>query len=325
VGAVLFLILVGGIVRSTGSGMGCPDWPKCFGLFVPPTDVSEIPSTFFETHPEYESKAFNAFQTWVEYVNRLVGALIGLFMLATATLSFAYRRKDLRIVVLSVLALFLTLFEAWLGKLVVDKNLEGGMVTIHMLGAVLILVCLITAVYLSTHHKAAVAPPRMYFSARVKWFLGALVLLTLVQILLGTQVREQVDEIAISLNGENRHAWLRRVDEFFNVHRFAAALMLVLFAVVGKELLNRKGLDKRVAWLFFGAVICFALEGFAGFVLVDQHLPPVLQPVHLLLANVLFALEFSVLIYVLGVEKWLAGKRVLPNPLKEGNILHAKH
>jgi heme a synthase len=305
--------------------MGCPDWPKCFGLFVPPTDVSEIPSTFFETHPEYESKAFNAFQTWVEYVNRLIGALIGLFMLATASLSLVYRRKDKRIVVLSVLALLLTLFEAWLGKLVVDKNLQGGMVTIHMLGAILILVCLITAVYLSAHHKADVAPPKMYFSARLKWMMGALALLTLVQVLLGTQVREQVDEIAVSLGGENRHAWVRYLDQYFSVHRVAAFLMMGLVAVVGKELLNRKGLDKRVAWMFFGAVACLALEAFVGFVLVDQHLPPVLQPVHLLLANVMFALEFSVLIYLLGVEKWLAGGTSLSNPLEKGNMIHAKH
>src|SRR5688572_22855558 len=106
--AVYLLILVGGIVRSTGSGMGCPDWPKCFGNWVPPTSVSELPVDYKDTYAAYRDKKnkrfakylagfgmketaekllndpgvlkeadFNPTKTWIEYVNRVIGVIIG--------------------------------------------------------------------------------------------------------------------------------------------------------------------------------------------------------------------------------------------------------
>src|ERR1700709_737316 len=103
------LILAGGVVRSTGSGMGCPDWPKCFGRYVPPTESSELPADYKQKYvagPEAQNKKFaktldvfgfsdlatrlrqdrsilvpeefNAAKTWTEYINRLIGAISGL-------------------------------------------------------------------------------------------------------------------------------------------------------------------------------------------------------------------------------------------------------
>ena len=69
------LIVAGGVVRSTGAGMGCPDWPKCFGRWVPPTEISELPHDYKQI---YGAKLkgeieFNPVKTWTEYVNRLLG------------------------------------------------------------------------------------------------------------------------------------------------------------------------------------------------------------------------------------------------------------
>jgi cytochrome c oxidase assembly protein subunit 15 len=107
--AVYFLIAVGGIVRATGSGMGCPDWPKCFGNWVPPTSIEQLPPDYKESYSALREKKnvkfakylqvigmtdtankilndqsilveadFNAVKTWIEYLNRLVGVVIGL-------------------------------------------------------------------------------------------------------------------------------------------------------------------------------------------------------------------------------------------------------
>ena len=93
---VYLLILAGGIVRSTGSGMGCPDWPKCFGSWVPPTNVSQLPADY---QAIYGSKlkgevVFNVYKTWTEYINRLLGVLTGFLILGTLLSSIIYYKTN---------------------------------------------------------------------------------------------------------------------------------------------------------------------------------------------------------------------------------------
>src|ERR1700712_1896988 len=144
------LILAGGVVRSTGSGMGCPDWPKCFGGYIPPTNVTQLPADYKQKYVAgrlaknqrfaktldvfgYSDLArrirddrsilvpedFNAGKTWTEYVNRLIGVISGLFLLMTAVYSFTYVKSNMLIPILSVLNLILVGVQGWLGSIVV--------------------------------------------------------------------------------------------------------------------------------------------------------------------------------------------------------------
>ncbi len=67
--ATYFAIFMGGLVRVSGAGLGCPDWPKCFGRWFPPTSLSQLP-------PEIDPSLFNLTLAWIEYINRLMISVI---------------------------------------------------------------------------------------------------------------------------------------------------------------------------------------------------------------------------------------------------------
>lgn len=302
IGAVLFLILVGGVVRSTGSGMGCPDWPKCFGSWVPPTEVSQIPDAFFQNHPEYQTQTFNVAQTWTEYVNRLVGALIGLFVFATAVLSLIYLKKDRRIFWLSALAVILTGFQGWLGKIVVDRNLSGGMVTIHMFVALIILMVLIVAVYFSYTGKAG-RKPAPSISTGQNWLGFGVMIITMAQILIGTQVRENVDEVSAAMEFAGRETWIDQLGGYYSIHKVLWILVTLALVVWVKNLLQSGKGNRLIIWMSGLALAGVLLEVLLGISLAGMALPPWMQPLHLLIANIIFAAEFCLLIYCVKLEQ----------------------
>ncbi|WP_183402411.1 COX15/CtaA family protein [Hymenobacter latericoloratus] len=318
--AVYFLILVGGIVRSTGSGMGCPDWPKCFGTWVPPTHVSQLPANYKEiytaqrveknkklaarlermgfhqvagdifAHPtQYIETDFNPVKTWIEYVNRLVGALIGVFVFGTVLFALPYWQRDRTVFWLAFASFLLTGVQGWLGSLVVSTNLLPIMVTIHMGLALLIVAMLLYAVDRSQRGAVADIEPIREISGLGGW-LWVAVLLTFVQIVLGTQVREQVDLVASAAQYLNRGGWVEQLGGVFKFHRtFSAVLLLVNLYVAYRLYTTSSARLHRLATAIVGLI---GGEIIAGIILTYFSFPAAAQPVHLTLATLLFGAQF---------------------------------
>ncbi len=167
-----FLILVGGLVRASGAGLGCPDWPRCFGSWIPPASAAQLPSRF-------DPSLFNPTLMWTEYLNRLLGVTVGFLIFATAVSAWRHHRREPRILGATVAALLLTGLQGWLGGRVVANELAAWIVTIHMIFALAIVQLLLYATVRSLSRGGGPPSP----------FLIALIVVTMVQIGLGTQVR----------------------------------------------------------------------------------------------------------------------------------------
>jgi cytochrome c oxidase assembly protein subunit 15 len=295
--AVYFVILVGGIVRASGAGMGCPDWPTCFGQWVPPTSESQLPENYQEIYAErgYKNTQFNPVKTWTEYANRLVGVTIGFLILLTAWSSRIYLKADKSIFYLSLCVLFLTGFQGWLGSAVVASNLQPFMITLHMLLALFIVALLIYAIAKSQRqylaHIDSSQIPSLVKTAII-WAMG----LTLIQVAMGTQVREAVDFIAHEHKYIDREYWRDSFPIIFYIHRsFSAIILFANLWIIWKiyHAVNNNNLLLRYSYLLLAVIITAII---AGITLDRLGIPPLAQPIHLLMANLIFGVQFFIYI-----------------------------
>lgn len=275
---VFVVIAAGGIVRMTQSGMGCPDWPTCFGRWIPPMNASELPADFEKYLRQQDiDTTFNPYHTWIEYLNRWAGALLGLFILVLVGWSFVkFFKKKPAIFWWSTSLLLLTGFQAWLGKKVVDANLAVVKITAHMLVALLIAAIPLYMIHL-LRQQAEVK------NKALKLLSLTTLAIVLVQIVLGTQVRQQIDEISRSLNYEQRNLWIERVNNIFIVHR---SFSWIVVAVALFTFLRGYKIPatKQASWLLLSmAVLAFVL----GIVLGYMNMPAIAQPLHLLSASLI--------------------------------------
>lgn len=293
--AVYFLILVGASVRASGAGMGCPDWPTCFGRWVPPTAESQLPANYQEVYAElgYADTRFNVVKTWTEYMNRLVGVSIGLLIFITALFSWPLRNFSKSLTVASVAAFFMVGFQGWLGARVVSSNLQPGMITLHMLMALAIVGTLLFALAQSRRQIMASQPVTGIDRSFPKWL--AIVLgMTVLQVAMGTQVREMTDIIRESQGEELRSLWIEAMPWFFYVHRSFSALVLFANLWLAYLLINTLGWMHTLTRLTFGMIAVIGISVLSGATLGHLGMPALVQPLHLLAATLLFGLQFLI-------------------------------
>jgi len=315
---VYMVIIAGAVVRMTGSGMGCPDWPKCFGYYIPPTEQKELEftpnkaydkgqviikderllvaksdftatSSFsasnWEAYTKHDYAIFNPSHTWVEYINRLVGALAGLACLLTFMLSFSFWKENKKIIFYSFFICFLMGFQAWLGKTVVDSVLSPYKITTHMLVALIIV-----AFQLYLIASVSTTNPILLKDSKFKLVLYVVLGFTLVQVILGTQVREAIDHLVES--GLPRIFWLESPTLSFYFHRSFS--IVILLANLYLFLRNRRlqlGVQK-LDWV----MRILLLEIVTGIIMSYLHFPFGSQTAHLVLASLLFGVQFYILL-----------------------------
>ena len=302
--AVYFLIAVGASVRASGAGMGCPDWPTCFGQWVPPTSEAQLPSDYQEVYADlgYSDTRFNVVKTWTEYVNRLIGVSIGLLIFMTAAFSWRLRSYDSSIFAASLAAFFMVGFQGWLGSKVVSSNLQPGMITLHMLVALAIVGTLLFALA-QARLQIMLSQPVTAIDPRVKRWLLVIVSMSVLQIAMGTQVREMTDFLKETQGEELRSSWIEFMPWFFYVHRSFSAALLVANLWLAKLLIDSLGWSHtltRLTFLMIG-VICFSVA--SGATLGHLGMPAFVQPTHLLAAAFLFGLQFLIWVSFLQAAK----------------------
>ena len=324
---VYLVILAGAIVRMTGSGMGCPDWPKCFGYYIPPTEAAdlsweagmeyfkgqvisykeqllvandhfksdnEFKEANWKTYDEHDFVEINVTKTWVEYINRLLGALAGLSLLIMTVLSIFQRKIDKRLTIFSLISLVLIGFQAWLGATVVYSVLAPVRITLHMLVAFIILGVLLYLYRLASQNKKT----KSITTKRFHIFVVAALGITLLQVILGTQVRQFVDD-QLTKGGITKANVLTDPEVTFYIHRSFSILIFLVNA--GIWWLNRKNnLGFSMPNWIVGII---SLEIITGIIMYYFAFPFSTQALHLIFAALLFGFQFYLILTSSAADK----------------------
>jgi cytochrome c oxidase assembly protein subunit 15 len=314
--SVTVLFFLGGLVRATGSGMGCPDWPKCFGKIAPPASEKYLPENYKEIFLTKRKKKidkfikllnkiglkekataiqnnpdlliahpFNAATAYIEYVNRLFGVLSGFLMLFTTYFAFTWKKTSKRIPLYSVLALVMIIFNGWLGSIVVDTNLFSGLVSLHFIFAFAAIAFLLLAYNQLRSYSIPQIP-------NLKPLLITGLIFSTVQIFSGISIRALVEQ---TLSENATLAAFLDLGAGFAFHRYFSVLVFLLFLYLSYHSYKIKDNSLLTKHIYALALFSF-LQITTGALNITFSLPAASQVIHITLGALLFVFSFNALI-----------------------------
>lgn len=305
----IFVVFAGSMVKVTGSGMGCPDWPKCFGYLIPPFTEDKItwkpnyeylenqmiiqdgellkaPFDFttgtsfkrenWKLFDEHNYSLYKPMHTIIESVNRWTSVLLGIIVALMVFFSFRSNRFKTFNIIGSILALLLIGFEAWLGKLVVEGVLDPTDISYHMLAAFCIIIVL-SAVHSKNNSDGLATENKLLKKLQIGAFLYLLL-----QLFLGVILRQTFDEFVEI----KRDSWIDEAGLIFYIHR-SSSLIYVLLTFISWRIIKKlpKGnfLSKNFQWI----IIMTLLEIASGAIMGYLEVPKAAQPVHVIISSIL--------------------------------------
>lgn len=305
--SVLFLIFVGATVRVTGSGMGCPDWPTCWGLLIPPTsidqvDLSKLPIEKFQRKAERMgrdpstitqaslAKEFNPRHVWTEFINRLCSLPVGFFTLATFIASFWLRKTKPLVFYLSFVALLLVLANAWMGARVVYSGLSPGVLSTHLALAMALICVLVYCHWAGSAQQQKIIPTK---HQKLQRFLVTALLFTIIfEGIIGSQIREMTDELAKFNLDAPRSSWIDKLEDspLYLLHRSFSWVILVLTII--SISLAKKFQNETLQIAQIGVAAIVLIQMVLGLIMARIHIYSWVQVLHVGLAAVLLACTF---------------------------------
>jgi len=281
--AAIALVTLGAIVRLSGAGEGCPDWPLCYGQMLPPPRLL----------------------AWIEFAHRLGAVLVSILVIALPLAAWRERRRDSRAIVLALSAPGILFMQVLLGGLTVLWKLTALVVAVH-LGVSLLLVAVLAALASHVRREELLARADLGAHAGVTITLAVALGATLLVLMLGAWVVGSGASLAcmdwplcaaaIVPFGQGGQRLLQ------GLHRLTAAatiacLTVLVFRIRGLHHVWPAGW--RFTRLALGLIVAQAL---LGGMLVLAQLPTWLRAAHVLLATLVWAILIAI------TSAWLGGR-----------------